>query len=348
MIVGVFLGYRLNSSVEKEEYNPFVNSNNISNSDQSLITIDGKPFPFAKLPIGTKNSLYRMEESYYFNRLTTLRDFAVRYLVSVDANRDFNIETLPSLMEVFKTAVSDKEIDKIFPARSKKMDPKLDDTTKRAKLKMELAMKRIPSLFSDKVLGYKNANRLSINLSPPPVPVENFEKLEYPQIGAKDSATRLIGISNYFSPAAQKRQGELKEVFQNHPNLIYTQVNYSRNITDPSGMLIKAARCVFQEDKEKFWKFHINLLGNKRLLAQTKFDNKSILGLINNEVKKIGSDFKSISTCIETDRRMHEIVRTSQRLVYQLGLIQSPTFVLNGKILELDSRSLSKIISDNL
>ena len=102
----------------------------------------------------------------------------------------------------------------------------------------------------------------------------------------------------------------------------------------------EASMCVYDQNKDKFWKFHDIAFAN-----QDKLDAESLA----KHAKAAGADEKKFKECMDS-HKFAEFVKKDQAYGEKLGVRSTPTFFINGQLLSgaLPLEAFSEVIDEEL
>ena len=153
--------------------------------------------------------------------------------------------------------------------------------------------------------------------------------------GPEDSKVILVEFSDFECPACAAFQPALKTIETEYPALKIVYKHYP--LPQHSRSLEAARASMAAGEQEAFWEYHDLLFQNQSdLTEEDLIQYAKDLGL---DSKKFETDFKSerIKTLVNTD------IKTGETL----GVNSTPTFFLNGRLLELRQfEDLSREIAD--
>jgi protein-disulfide isomerase len=98
--------------------------------------------------------------------------------------------------------------------------------------------------------------------------------------------------------------------------------------------------CVYEQGKDKFWKFH-----DIAFAAQDKLDPESLA----KHAKASGADEKKFKECFDA-HKYADFVKKDQAYGEKLGVRSTPTFFVNGQLLSgaLPVDAFSEVIDEEL
>ncbi|NDF14847.1 DsbA family protein [bacterium] len=141
-----------------------------------------------------------------------------------------------------------------------------------------------------------------------------------------------------FCSRAAKTVSEIKKKYGNKVKLVFK--HFPLPMHQQAGPASEASMCVFEQNKDKFWKFH-----DMAFEKQSSLDNDSLVKY----AKAVGADEKKFKECFE-GKKFSEAVKADLAYGEKLGVRSTPTFFVNGQLLSgaLPIDQFSEVIDEEL
>jgi protein-disulfide isomerase len=162
-----------------------------------------------------------------------------------------------------------------------------------------------------------------------------------PSAGSDSAKVTIIEFSDFqcpFCSRAAKTVSEIKKKYGNKVKLVFK--HFPLPMHQQAGPASEASMCVFEQNKEKFWKFH-----DMAFEKQSSLDNDSLVKY----AKAVGADEKKFKECFES-KKFAEAVKADVAYGEKLGVRSTPTFFVNGQLLSgaLPIDQFSEVIDEEL
>jgi len=162
-----------------------------------------------------------------------------------------------------------------------------------------------------------------------------------PIAGGESAKVTIVEFSDFqcpFCSRAAKTVSELKKKYGSKVKIAFK--HFPLPMHPNAGPTSEASMCVYEQGKDKFWKFHDLAFG-----AQDKLDAENLTKL----AKSAGADEKKFKECFDA-KKFADFVKKDQAYGEKLGVRSTPTFFVNGQLLSgaLPIEQFSEVIDEEL
>jgi len=162
-----------------------------------------------------------------------------------------------------------------------------------------------------------------------------------PFMGGENAKVTIVEFSDFqcpFCSRAAKTVSDIKKKFGNKVKVVFK--HFPLPMHQQAGPASEASMCVFEQSKDKFWKFH-----DMAFEKQSSLDNDSLLKF----AKAVGADEKKFKECFD-GKKFADAVKADLEYGEKLGVRSTPTFFVNGQILSgaLPIDQFSEVIDEEL
>lgn len=162
-----------------------------------------------------------------------------------------------------------------------------------------------------------------------------------PSTGSDSAKVTIIEFSDFqcpFCSRAAKTVSEIKKKYGNKIKLVFK--HFPLPMHQQAGPASEASMCVFEQNKDKFWKFH-----DMAFDKQSALDNDSLVKY----AKAVGADEKKFKECFDS-KKFADAVKADVAYGEKLGVRSTPTFFVNGQLLSgaLPVDQFSEVIDEEL
>ena len=162
-----------------------------------------------------------------------------------------------------------------------------------------------------------------------------------PVTGGDNAKVTVIEFSDFQCPfcgRAAKTVSEVKKKYGNKIKIAFKQ--FPLPMHKDAEPAAEASMCVYEQGKDKFWKFH-----DIAFAAQDKLDAESLV----KHAKASGADEKKFKECVAA-KKYADYVKKDMAYGEKLGVRSTPTFFINGQLLSgaLPVDAFSEVIDEEL
>ena len=164
---------------------------------------------------------------------------------------------------------------------------------------------------------------------------------ESPVTGGENAKVTIVEFSDFQCPFCGRAAKTVNEVKKKYGNKIkLTFKHFPLPMHRDAGPASEASMCVYEQGKDKFWKFH-----------DIAFSNQEKLGAedLVKHAKAAGADEKKFKECFDA-KKYADFVKKDQAYGEKLGVRSTPTFFINGQLLSgaLPVEAFSEVIDEEL
>ena len=162
-----------------------------------------------------------------------------------------------------------------------------------------------------------------------------------PWTGGESAKVTVVEFSDFQCPfcgRAAKTVTEVRKKYGNKIKLVFKQ--FPLPMHHDAQPAAEASMCVYEQNHEKFWKFHDLAFANQEKLGTEELVKHA---------KAVGADEKKFKECFDA-HKFAEYVKKEQAYGEKLGVRSTPTFFINGQLLSgaLPLESFSEVIDEEL
>ncbi len=162
-----------------------------------------------------------------------------------------------------------------------------------------------------------------------------------PVTGGENAKVTIIEFSDFQCPfcgRAAKTVNDVKKKYGNKIKLAFK--HFPLPMHKDAGPAAEASMCVYEQGKDKFWKFHDIAFANQDKLSADDLAKHA---------KAAGADEKKFKECFDA-HKFADAVKKDQAYGEKLGVRSTPTFFINGQLLSgaLPIESFSEVIDEEL
>ena len=164
---------------------------------------------------------------------------------------------------------------------------------------------------------------------------------EAPVTGGDSAKVTVIEFSDFQCPfcgRAAKTVSEVKKKYGNKIKIAFKQ--FPLPMHKDAEPAAEASMCVYEQGKDKFWKFHdIAFAAQEKLSAED----------LSKHAKASGADEKKFKECMDA-KKYADFVKKDMAYGEKLGVRSTPTFFINGQLLSgaLPIEAFSEVIDEEL
>ncbi|MBS1960024.1 MAG: thioredoxin domain-containing protein [Bdellovibrionales bacterium] len=159
--------------------------------------------------------------------------------------------------------------------------------------------------------------------------------------GGESAKVTIVEFSDFQCPFCGRAAKTVQEVHKKYGNKVRIAFkHFPLPMHKDAGPASEASMCVFDQGKDKFWKFHDIAFAN-----QDKLDSENLA----KHAKAAGADEKKFKECFD-GHKYADFVKKDQAYGEKLGVRSTPTFFINGQLLSgaLPIEAFSEVIDDEL
>ncbi len=292
-------------------------------TDDAVARVDGDVITADTLERALGPLRYRSANQRYEFRRQKLEELIDEKLLEHEAaRRGMSVERLKEIEIKAGVRVTGPEIDAFY--RERKASIPAPEAVAKETLKRYLEQQRELEISQRLLARLRSQARVTIHLEPPPPP--SVESLVLPGAAYKGPATApvtIVEFSDFQCPFCARSQAVLKQVLEKYPNDVKLVFRHFPLESHPQARLAaEAAECAARQGK--FWEYHDQLFASAGELPRSRLQGLA---------ETIGLDPQGFSSCLDGGTTG---VRVAADLMAgrQLGVTGTPTFFVNGRMLE--------------
>ncbi len=344
----------------KMEENIFLNRSNVeidslAHEGKSIKALRYKSriFSIEDLPLDIQKRLKNQELASHINLSTVLKDFMVRFHVKAKDARDpisVDASDLPPLVSIVEKRVGDKKVEDIYQKNKHKFSKDHDPQSVKAEIKAQLLAQDAYNYIVNQ-LGEIFLTTDSALPAAPLIPEEWLLNGEYtPSYGNPKAAHHLIWIGFYGCLECQNFTNDLGLLVQKYgiDNLRVTFIPWTKADLNAFTYINLTAMCLNQKvGKKEFWNFHTIAMNHSPKISKIKLDDLKAAKAFTKEVlESMDLDKEKVKLALNCSKDFHgenpmliEMTKTKKQISF-IPNIYSPMAIFNGRILDLEGRSL--------
>ena len=324
---------------DEESYNPYLSSKDTSEPKvNNIYSYNNKKYKENDFPKSIKFAKYRASMKSYVELSNSIQEFYVRvdYMKERQMSDFYGRKGIvPSLSEIFKEDFNDEGVKAYYKKNKTLLSdifPK-EDKYWFDKVRYKYKVEYITQKFLDRLKELRDSKKLQVNVLPPSIYDVGIDFDKFPRIGKKKAKFELIAVTNYFCEDCRIINKEITQLFKEFgKDLSYIHVGHTYNLGDVSADTILAGRCVTEQEKNKYWKFHKFMFDNEEYRDIKIFDKKRMKSVLASVVKEISLDKKTFYECMSNKENIYN-VSDSILFFRDLNVKQIPSFYLNGRLI---------------
>jgi protein-disulfide isomerase len=318
MGIGAVVGILIGSGVTF-----LVSGGGTGGADPVVASYNGKNIRASEAFAPIKTQLFDLEAQIFQSKEQAINETIEQKLVDAEARKQ-NL-TIEQLLE--KEAggdvgdVSDDEINQFLSSKNLSLkDPRIKKDDVKEYLKYRRRYEKRQAFVSTLK---KNAN-IKVLVAEPVAPKLVVDTEGYPTWGSPKAAVTIVEFSDFECPFCSRALPVLDQIKKEYgPDKVRIVF---RDMPLPShGRAIPAALASHCANEQgKFWEFHDALFGNQAALSDEDFKKHAVT---------LGMDAAKFNECFSKKKHM-PIVDKSSREAASLGIQATPSFVINGTVIQ--------------
>ena len=159
--------------------------------------------------------------------------------------------------------------------------------------------------------------------------------------GGASAKVNVVVFSDFQCPFCSKGAKVTQEIHKKYGNKVKIAFKqFPLPMHKDAPLAAEASMCVYDQNKDKFWKFHDIAFAN-----QDKLDAENLV----KHAKAAGVDDKKFKECLDSHKNA-DYVKKDQAYGEKLGVRSTPTFFVNGQLLSgaLPLDAFSEVIDEEM
>jgi len=296
-----------------------------------LAVVNGRAITEGEVDERLGSKIYGLQNKLYQLRKKALDEIIGERLLEQEAKgRGLTAEELRRQLTPAATEVTQEQIDAVY-ARQPQPYASLDEDEAKRRIKAALESRTRFGNVGMFIAGLRKGNSVEVLLRPPAALNVNVGG-DGPSKGSAQAAAVLVEFSDFECPACKKASkvvSQLMSEYGDRVRLVYRHLPLSMH----KHAFAAAQAAVCADRQGKFWEMH-DLLFSSGELSDEAFRGYAA---------RLGLDLKSFDECVASESS-RAAVSEDQRVAREAGLGSTPTFILNGRLVE-GGRSLEEFKS---
>jgi protein-disulfide isomerase len=291
--------------------------------DPVVAKYNGTPVKASEAFAPIKTRLFDLEEELYRTKEQAINDFIEQRLLDAEAKK----QGLPIEQLVEKSLgaesgeVTDKDIESFLTSKGLSLN---DPRIKKEDVRDYLRYRRRFDKRQAFVAKLRESANVKLLLQEPESPKLKVTADGYPAWGNPKAPVTIVEFSDFQCPFCSRAVPTLNQIKQTYGpdkvRIVFRDMPLpSHNRAEPAAL---ASHCA--NEQGKFWEMHDKLFEN-----QTKLEDADLKGY----AKALGLDSAKFSECFDS-KRYAGIIEKSKREAESLGIQATPSFVINGVLLQ--------------
>lgn len=291
--------------------------------DPVVAEFNGKSVKASQAFASVKTRLFDLEDEMYRTKEQAINDYVESQLLEAEAKK----QNLPQEALLEKETgggaqeVTDAEIESFLASKGLTLkDPRIRKDDVRDYLKYRQRFEKRQGY----VAKLKQASKVKVLLKEPSAPKLTVDTTGYPTWGNPKAPVTIVEFSDYQCPYCSRAVPTLDRIKQEYgPDKVKIVFRDMPLPSHPRAVPASlAAHCA--NDQGKFWEFHNTLFQN-----QQKLEDADLKGY----AKTLGLDEKAFNECFDS-KKHQALVEKSRKEAESLGIQATPSFVINGALLQ--------------
>ena len=291
--------------------------------DPVVAEFNGKKVKASEAFAPVKTRLFDLEDEMFRTKEQAINDYVEQRLLENEARA----KNMPLEQLLEKEAggevgdVNDKDIEEFLTSKGLSLtDPRIRKEDVRDYLKYRKRFDKRQAY----VAKLKQNSNVKLHIKEPESPKLNVTIEGYPTWGNANAPVTIVEFSDYQCPFCSRAVPTLERIKQEYGpekvKIVFRDMPLPSHNRAPAASL--AAHCA--NDQGKFWEYHNKLFEN-----QSKLEDADLKGY----AKALGLKEADFAACFDSKKHM-ALVDKSRREAESLGIQATPSFVINGTLLQ--------------
>lgn len=286
-----------------------------------LAVVNGRRITEDEVDERLGSKIYGLQNKLYQLRKKALDEIIREQLLAQAAQeRGVTAEELRRQLTPATAEVTPEQVAAIY-AKQPQVYGSLDEDEAKRRIKLALENRARLGGVETFIAGLKKGNNVEIWLRPPAVLNLNVGS-EGPSKGSARAPLVLVEFSDFECPAckkASKMVHQLLEEYGDKVRLVYRHLPLSMH----KHAFAAAQAAVCADRQGKFWEMHDLLFSDGELTDDA----------LKGYATRLGLDLRAFDECVASESS-RAAVAEDQRVAREAGLNSTPTFILNGRLVE--------------
>lgn len=291
--------------------------------DPVVAKYDGTPVKASEAFAPIKTRLFDLEEELYRTKEQAINDYVEQRLLDAEAKK----QNLPIEQLVEKSLgtdtgeVTDKDIESFLTSKGLSLnDPRIKKEDVRDYLKYRRRFDKRQTF----VAKLREKANVKLLIQEPESPKLKVSSDGYPAWGNPKAPVTIVEFSDFQCPFCSRALPTINQIKQTYGpdkvRIVFRDMPLPSHNRAESAAL--ASHCA--NDQGKFWEMHDKMFQN-----QTKLEDADLKGY----AKELGLDTGKFNECYDSKKHV-AMIEKSKKEAEQLGIQATPSFVINGTLLQ--------------
>jgi len=217
-------------------------------------------------------------------------------------------------------AVTDAEVQQVYDANHAQLGNKTLEESK-PQIVQQLMGTQQQQRLQVFLQALRRAAAVKMYLQPPVLTVATEGA---PVRGSATAPVTIVEFSDFQCPYCARVQptlAQVRDTYKDKVKIVYK--DFPLRIHNNAQKAAEAARCVFEQDKEKYWAYHDKLFDNAHALAVENLKQYAV---------DLQFDAAHFTTCLDSGKYA-AAVQQDMVMGLKVGISGTPAFVVNGRFL---------------
>ncbi|MGY3803872.1 thioredoxin domain-containing protein [Pigmentibacter ruber] len=323
-----------------------------ANLGKPFVVVDGKTWDSGMLPGDSGMDYYTLQNNIYNAEKNFASQTALRIALANDAGKAVSTTELPKLEELLNIPpVSEQEAKQYYEKIIAQMGAGVFggqpfDKIK-AQLQMQMSQQKASEIVLRKIQELEAGGRIKVLLNPPTSPSVKLNLDGYPSRGNKNANLVFVEVADYLCAHCRESEPIIEKIAKEFADKVkFVHISYPLAPQGLSGALAKGAFCATKQSEKSFWDYHTNAFQVPFSKANPTGNDptKQFMDEAINVAKQSNLDLKAFTECLNSNEPNEYIQKVQNEFNSSTGFKGTPTFYLNGKILEANPQQLEASI----
>ncbi len=327
-----------------------------ANLGKSYFVVDGKTWGTGMLPGDASMDYFSLQNNIYNAEKNFASQVALRIALANDAGKSVSASELPRLDDLLTIPpVSEAEARQYYEKVVAQMGigvfgGQTFDKIK-SQLQMQMSQQKASEVVIRKIQELEAGGRIKVLLTPPVSPAVKLNLDGFPARGNKNASIVFVEVADYLCAHCRESEPIIEKIVKEYSDKIkFVHISYPLAPQGLSGALTKGAFCASKQSEKSFWDYHNNAFQVPFSKANPSVPDAAKIFMDEAIVvaKKSSLDIKLFSDCMNSNEPNEYIQKVQSQFNTSTGFKGTPTFYLNGKILEANPQQLEATIKEAL
>ena len=288
-----------------------------------IASVVGQEISEQEMLKGVESDIYDLEKKLYDLKYNQLKALIIKKLIAQDPKLKGRSPDQFLEQEILgKLSPTQKQIDDFIRERNIPKEHLNEQLNKRIATFLTVQLKE---KATDRWLARQSKKKkIEMYLPRPERPFFEVEVGEAPIMGDRQARVTILEFSDFECPFCRKGATLMKEIKKKFGKKVAVAFkHFPLPFHKKARGAAYASMCVYEQDKEAFWKFHDLMFEN-----QSSLDQDGLVKL----AKKLKLKMKKFKECVDI-KKYAQYVEKNIAEGKEAGVKSTPTFFINGRIL---------------